>query len=313
MSAAELPLEAEEFLTWLAVERGRAQTTLVAYRTDLRQYVAFLATQGQTLASASESDIERYVHAQRASGRAASSVTRALVAVRTMHRFLVDEGRATSDPAADIDAPRKPASLPKALKEDEVAQLLAAVVGVEPSHRRDRAILELLYATGMRISELTGLSLADIDAETGVIRVFGKGSKERIVPFGRFAAEALADWLGVSGQRGHGARSMGAARRQRGRVLEPTWRSADSAGGMGSGAALRRRGRPWRSAQSACAAALVRDSSPGTRCRPSDRAGTARPRLNLNHPGVHTGIDRSAASSLSGRPPSSPSQVALSQ
>jgi integrase/recombinase XerD len=200
VTAAALPLPAEEFLTWLMVERGRSVNTLMAYRTDLTRYCTWLAARGSSVADATEADIEQYIADLRAAGRAASSITRGVVSVRTMHRFLVVEGTATVDPAADVAAPRTPAGLPKALSEDDVNMLLAGVVGNDPGHRRDRAILELLYATGMRISELTGLSLSDIDQESGLVRVFGKGSKERIVPFGRPASRALDDWLAGSGR-----------------------------------------------------------------------------------------------------------------
>ena len=200
MSGAALPLQVEEFLVWLTVERGRSNNTLAAYRSDLARYCAWLSGRGSSVHDATEADIEQFVADLRAEGRAASSITRGLVAVRTLHRFLVVEGTASLDPAADVAAPRTPAGLPKALSEDDVTMLLTAVVGNEPAHRRDRAILEVLYATGMRISELTGLSLADIDQEAGLVRVFGKGAKERIVPFGRPASRALDDWLSGSGR-----------------------------------------------------------------------------------------------------------------
>jgi integrase/recombinase XerD len=123
-----------------------------------------------------------------------------LVAVRSLHHFLVDEGHAGSDPTGDVGNPKVPQGLPKALTEDEVGSLLGAVVGEDATARRDRAILELLYGTGMRISELVGLSLGDLALDTDVIRVLGKGSKERLVPLGRFARVALDDWLSSSGR-----------------------------------------------------------------------------------------------------------------
>ena len=190
-----LPLDAEEFLSWLAVERGRSSNTLAAYRRDLGHYTVWLAAEHRRLDEVSESDVERYVAALRASGRAPASVAREMVTVRTFHRFRVDDGRATVDPAAEVAAPRTPAGLPKALSEAEVGSLLDAVVGDDPVHRRDRAILEVLYGTGMRISELCGLSFGDVDLEAGVARVLGKGAKERIVPVGRVARAALAAWL----------------------------------------------------------------------------------------------------------------------
>jgi integrase/recombinase XerD len=198
--AVTLALPAEEFLTWLAVERGRSANTLAAYRRDLRGYTAWLSAEGRQLETATEPDVERYVALLRAEGRAPATVARALVAVRTLHRFLADEGAADGDPAADVAPPRVPAGLPKPLDEADVNSLLDAVVGTAPVHRRDRAILELLYGTGMRISELCGLSLADLDLSTGLVRVFGKGAKERIVPLGRPSRAALADWLGPDGR-----------------------------------------------------------------------------------------------------------------
>jgi integrase/recombinase XerD len=200
--APGLPLAAEEFLSWLAVERGRSANTLAAYRRDLRGYTTWLAAQGSNLETVTESDVERYVASLRASGRAPASIARALVAVRTLHRFLADEGAAAVDPAADVAPPRVPAGLPKPLEETEVVTLLDAVVGTLPVHRRDRAILELLYGTGMRISELCGLSLGDLDLDGGLVRVFGKGAKERIVPVGRPARAALREWLGPGGRPG---------------------------------------------------------------------------------------------------------------
>jgi integrase/recombinase XerD len=195
-----VPLDVEEFLTWLAVEKGRAVNTLAAYRRDLAAYVAWLAERGVAVSDVRERDIEEYVAHQRQVGRAPSTTARAMVAVRTFHRFCATEGRAETDPAADVAAPRVPAGLPKPLTEDEVAALIGAVTGSRPVDRRDRAMLEVLYGTGARISELVGLSLGDVDLDAGLARVFGKGSKERIVPLGRLAREALHDWLGRDGR-----------------------------------------------------------------------------------------------------------------
>jgi integrase/recombinase XerD len=120
--------------------------------------------------------------------------------VRTFHRFLADEGQAPGDPAAFVAPPRVPQGLPKPLTEDEVRSLLDAVVGDEPIARRDRALLEVLYGTGARISEVCGLSLGDVDLDGALLRLFGKGAKERVVPVGRYAREALDAWLSPSGR-----------------------------------------------------------------------------------------------------------------
>ncbi len=198
--APDLPLDVEEFLTWLAVERGRSRNTLGAYRRDLTTYCRWLDERRRPLGDVTEADVTAYVGRLRAGGQAPATVARATAAVRGLHRFLAEEGRASTDPAADVAAPRVPSGLPKPLTEEAVTALLGAVVGNDAVHRRDRAVLELLYGTGMRISELCGLSLGDIDPESALVRVFGKGAKERIVPVGRPALIAVADWLGPSGR-----------------------------------------------------------------------------------------------------------------
>jgi len=195
-----LPLDAEEFLTWLRVEQGRSANTLIAYRGDLRSYVEWLADRGRDLTGVTEADVTDYVGFLRAQGRAPSSVKRALVAVRAFHRFSALEGLTTLDPSADVALPKVPRGVPKALSEDEIEALIDAVQGSDPLARRDRAILEVLYGTGLRISELVGLSLADVDLVDGLIRAFGKGSKERLVPLGRCAATALEEWLAAGGR-----------------------------------------------------------------------------------------------------------------
>jgi integrase/recombinase XerD len=190
----------EELLSWLAVEKGRAPNTLAAYRRDLAAYVEFLAGRGVALGEVTERVVEDYLALLRAAGRAPASVARALVSIRALHRFLEDEGAAESNPAGDVGPPRVPAGLPKALGEEEVEALLGAVVGDDAVARRDRAILEVLYGCGLRVSELVGLSLGDLDLDAGLLRAFGKGARERVVPVGRVARQALAAWLSVDGR-----------------------------------------------------------------------------------------------------------------
>jgi integrase/recombinase XerD len=195
-----LPLEMEEMLSWLGVERGRSANTLAAYRRDLAAYSEFLTGRGLTPATVTEPVIEDYLAFLRAAGRAPASVARALVSVRSLHRFLEDEGRTATNPAGDVQRPKVPSGLPKALSEEEVLSLLSAVTGDDPVARRDRAILEILYGCGLRVSELVGLSLVDLDLDSHLLRAFGKGSKERVVPVGRLATDALTAWLNPRGR-----------------------------------------------------------------------------------------------------------------
>jgi integrase/recombinase XerD len=189
-------------LSWLAVEKGRSPNTLSSYRRDLAAYESWLHSGrgGRTPLEADEAAVHSYIAHLQSRGLAPASVARATVAVRSLHRFLVDEGMADEDPGAEARAPRPPDALPKALSESEVASLLAAVTGGAPGDLRDRAVLEVLYATGVRISELTGLSLTDLAVEDQLLRVLGKGNRERLVPLGRQARQALTAWLGPGGR-----------------------------------------------------------------------------------------------------------------
>jgi integrase/recombinase XerD len=196
----ELPLEVEELLTWLRVERGRSVNTLSAYRADLRRYVTWLRERGRDVADVDEEDVTAYVGHLRDGGLAPATVKRMVVSVRALHRFLVAEGDGEADPSADVAVPRVPRGVPKALSEEEVERLIGAVTADDPPGLRDRAILEVLYGTGLRISELVGLSLADVDLVEAVLRAYGKGGKERVVPIGRCAHDALRAWLGPDGR-----------------------------------------------------------------------------------------------------------------
>jgi integrase/recombinase XerD len=200
----ELARLLDEHDSWLAVERGLAANSLAAYRRDLRRYAEYLRGAGLTDAGlVDESTVAAYVDhlksARNDDGHplyAPASIARALVAVRSFHRFCLEEGFVDGDPSEEVGAPRVPQGIPKALTEEEVEALLGAVVGDDPRALRDRAILETLYATGVRISELVGLDRRDLDFEAALLRVVGKGDKERVVPIGRSARTALEDYLG---------------------------------------------------------------------------------------------------------------------
>jgi integrase/recombinase XerD len=193
----------DEYDTWLRVERGLAPNTLSAYRRDLRRYAEYLRRHGQTEpASVDERTVAGYVDElrdeRREDGRpryAPSSIARAVAAVHSFHRFCLEEGLLGRDPSEDVGAPRVPQGIPKALSEADVEALLGAVVGDGARAQRDRAILETLYAGGLRISELVGLDLDDVDLHDGLAHVLGKGDKERVVPLGRGARDALERYL----------------------------------------------------------------------------------------------------------------------
>ena len=190
----------ERFLTWMRVEQGRSDRTIEAYGRDIAQYETYLATAKSNSRVVKPAVIEKYVGQLRANERAPKSIARQFAAIRMFHRFMLDEGLRTDNPTAFIDGVKVPSGIPKALSEEEVELLLNAVTGVDSLAVRDRALLEFLYATGARVSEACGLSMSDVDMESNVARVFGKGSKERIVPFGRHAKEALETWLGAGGR-----------------------------------------------------------------------------------------------------------------
>jgi integrase/recombinase XerD len=184
---------------WLTVERGLAANSLAAYRRDLRRYDQFLRARGiEDARSINEATISEYVDylgrlrvSEGDTLLAPASIARGLVAVRSFHQFCAAEGLLDGDPSEQVGAPRVPQGIPKALDEPEIDAILHSVVGNDPRAQRDRAILEVLYATGVRISELVGLDLADIDLDDGIARVVGKGDKERVVPMGRAARGEL--------------------------------------------------------------------------------------------------------------------------
>ncbi|HEV2771499.1 MAG TPA: site-specific tyrosine recombinase [Thermoleophilaceae bacterium] len=188
-----------DFLGHLELERGLARNTLTAYRSDLLHFGAHLAERGADPESASPRDLAEYLAhlASGAGGRTASAATlrRRSACLRAFYRHLRREGVRESDPTAGIAAARRPARLPDVLSRDEVLALLGQPKGSEPLALRDRALLETMYACGLRASETTGLELPDLDLEAGILRARGKGSKERIVPVGRAARAALRPYL----------------------------------------------------------------------------------------------------------------------
>ncbi|WP_427896382.1 site-specific tyrosine recombinase XerD [Kribbella sp. GL6] len=193
------------YLDHLTVERGLAANTLASYRRDLRRYGGYLAAVGiDSLGGITEAVVADFLMRLREGDAdhpplTASSAGRTVVAVRGFHKFCVREGLAAVDPAAAVKPPVPPQRLPKALSVDEVTRILTAAAGAEAEPAvlatRDAALLEFLYGTGARISEAVGLDVDDIDIDAGGVLLRGKGSKERVVPVGTYARDALSAYL----------------------------------------------------------------------------------------------------------------------
>lgn len=193
----ELDRWAERFLRYVAIERGLSAHSVAAYRRDLARYVQWLSAQGrERVGEITAQDARGFVASLRdgTDALAPSSVARMISTVRGFHRFLTDEEAVQENVAQDLRAPKQAARLPKALTVDEVARLLTAARGESTIALRDSALLELLYATGARISEIVNLNVDDV-ADLDVLRVRGKGDKQRIIPVGSYARAALEQYL----------------------------------------------------------------------------------------------------------------------
>ncbi|SNC60268.1 integrase/recombinase XerD [Kytococcus aerolatus] len=244
--SAALTEPVEEWLAHLRVERGLSPHTVAAYGRDLRAYLDHLAREGRrSWVEVTAEDVREHLVALRHEGRAASTVTRMVVSVRRFHAFALAEGLVPVDVAAEVSPPQQGERLPKALTVGEVSRLLEAVpeeTGEDALAgalaRRDRALLELLYGTGARVSEVTGLDVDDLDLEQRVVRLVGKGGKERHLPVGGAAARAVGDWVtaGRPVLARRGAAGAALLLNQRGRRLgrQSAWqvvtRAADRAG-----------------------------------------------------------------------------------
>ncbi|MDX1581852.1 MAG: site-specific tyrosine recombinase XerD [Alphaproteobacteria bacterium] len=186
----------DQFLHYLEVEKGLSRHTLDAYSRDLSRYLQALRRFKVGRIEAVQSQhIVRFLAHLKETGIAPRSRARTLSALRTFHRFLVSEKYLEQDPTALIESPRSLQPLPKLLAQNEVELLLEAPQGDSPLALRDRALLEVLYATGMRVSELVGLELGDLKLDIGCLHAFGKGSKQRLIPLGEVALEILQEYL----------------------------------------------------------------------------------------------------------------------
>lgn len=198
MGAGPDPLSGalKDYLVHLSVERGASKNTLSAYGRDLAGYIEHLSERNVSSPDdVVRDDIMSFVASLRKRGLAPATVQRKVAAVKGFHRFLVRDGVMESSPAADFAMPKVPKSLPDVLSIEDVSRLLDQPFGEEPAGIRDRALLEVLYGCGLRASELVGLDVSDVDMSRGLVRVFGKGGKERVAPVAGAAAEAVSEYL----------------------------------------------------------------------------------------------------------------------
>jgi integrase/recombinase XerD len=184
-----------EFLNYLEVERGLAKNTIINYRRDIVKYLRFLEKEKVHLLESSHREIVAYLKELKKEGLASSSIVRGLVAMKMFYRFLLAEGKLKDEPTSLVDSPSISRPLPDVLTVAEIENFLTRIDGAKKEAARDRAIMELFYATGMRVSEITSLKLTDVNINSNYVRCFGKGGKERIIPFGREASFWLKKYL----------------------------------------------------------------------------------------------------------------------
>lgn len=186
----------DTYLLHLKVERGLAQNTLESYRRDLTKFVMYLRRQGViALEQVERREILAFMEDLHNNGRAAATISRNLAAIRSFYGFLSQENLVGNNPSTELDSPKIPKRLPNIMTVSQVAKLLEQPDDKNPSGLRDKAMLELLYATGIRVSELVDLNIADVNLDMGFLRCLGKGSKERIVPVGKSAIKSIDTYL----------------------------------------------------------------------------------------------------------------------
>lgn len=185
----------DRFLDNLWLEFGLSHNTIQAYRADILGYSVYLSKLGKSLLTADRGHLQAYLGLRFRSGVQASTAARFLSSVRRLYQFLLQEGEVSSDPSTDIESPKTARALPKSLSEQDVERLLLRPDRGTPLGCRDYAMLETLYATGLRVTELVNLSMSELNLTAGVIRIMGKGGKERLVPLGNAAIEALNAYL----------------------------------------------------------------------------------------------------------------------
>jgi len=214
----------QAYLNFCRVEKGLASNSLNSYQLDLKRLSEEI---GKPVTEIQAPDLARYVESLYSAGLSARSIARHITTLRNFYRFLIQEGQLTSDPTEFLNQPRQWTTLPKYLNRDELDRLIAAPPVKKSTGIRDRAMLELLYATGLRVSELCQLTLSAIERETGVLRVTGKGNKQRMVPFGQAAGRAMDLYLGSARPRllkGRASRHLFVTARGRAMTRQSFWK-----------------------------------------------------------------------------------------
>ncbi|KFI53259.1 tyrosine recombinase XerD [Bifidobacterium catenulatum DSM 16992 = JCM 1194 = LMG 11043] len=289
-----------QFLAHIDVERGLSKATVSAYGADLKKYRQWLANRGiNDITSVTTQDVENYVAFLDESGESARSKARRLASIHAFHRFAVDEHSVADDVSAQVKAPKGASTLPDVLAIDEVARLLEAIpvsqnracddasleVSDDPVMLRDKALLEFMYATGARVSEACGANLDDVDTESRIARLMGKGSKQRLVPVGSYACEAISRYVrsGASNTGVEVKRSSGASRpvsqQARTKIVETVGLGDHQ--GCGGTCAHRQ------AVASSYVASFFRHASYPRRCRRAYRAGAAWACKRHHHADIH--------------------------
>ena len=187
----------KDFIHYLTVEKGLAKNTLISYERDLKSYMKYVKNVEQVGSwnDVGRANIVAFLKSLREDGKSPRTIARHIASIRSMHQFLLRDKQTEQDPSVHIDTPQKERKLPKVLSMEEVEALMEAPKGQDKFARRDRAMLEIMYATGMRVSEMISLDVQDVHGSMGFVRCVGKGNKERIIPIGQTALKAVEAYL----------------------------------------------------------------------------------------------------------------------
>ena len=295
-----LTITSNRLQQYLIVEKGLSRNTLAAYLSDLQRFQDFVQQEElPAFQDFTPDHITGYLAERRQQGVSARTLARELVSIKTLYRFLLEEGTLAVDPTEQISTPQQRQVLPDVLSLDEVEQLLDAPDTDTPLGKRDAAMLEVLYATGLRVSELVDLSLGDVHATTGCIKVRGKGGKERLVPMGEVATGRVEDYV-LAGRpelaKGRQAAALFINRSARGLSRQALWKIVKKYVQQGGDSQVH---------QSPYPAPFLCNASPCRGSRPAVASAHARPRRYFDHPDIYPRCAAAPAGSLYGA--SSPS------